>query len=242
MTEKEIQQIWEIIVSNYNEHLANKNVKLPALMAKSDYTKNALVLIRLAKSYPNTNVVSKDELTKFIQQFYPNNGDVQQARHLAMQSGWNILSSTRGDILPDEEFPKGSYKLVDLESIYSGFVPRRRDGFSGDWEEIKKRYNYRCILCGSKEGEGHLFREKVRVELQKGHMNPVLPLSEENIIPQCQICNRADKDYWVYDKTGRVIEVADTKGGFRVVAKFLKNASGETRNEFYEAVKKLLKK
>ena len=50
-------------------------------------------------------------------------------------------------------------------------------------------------------------------------MNPSKPLEAGNIIPQCQVCNRADMDRWIYDKTGRVIEVADSDDGRRVVEK-----------------------
>ena len=42
--------------------------------------------------------VSKQELTDFIRQFYPETNDVQQARHLSKQKGYNIISGTRGDI------------------------------------------------------------------------------------------------------------------------------------------------
>ena len=49
MNDEEIEKIWEIIVYYYNQYLADKGVKLPALKDIRGYTKNALVLIRLAK-------------------------------------------------------------------------------------------------------------------------------------------------------------------------------------------------
>jgi len=240
MNDKEIQKIWDIILSNHQKYLVNKGVKLPTLKDKSGYTKNALVLIRLAKDYPNTKIISKAELTSFMKQFDPAVNDVQQARHLSMQSGWNILSGTRGD--NKENIPAGSYKLIDLENPYPAFALERREGFTGDWEEIKKIYNYRCASCGSKEGEEHLFRKGIKVKLQKGHMNPALPLKEGNIIPQCQICNRPDRNRWIYDKTGRVIEIAETEDGFRVVLKFIQNSSTKTIEKLSEILKRLLKK
>lgn len=33
-------------------------------------------------------------------------------------------------------------------------------------------------------------------------------MSEENIIPQCQKCNRAYRDFWVFDERGRVRGIA----------------------------------
>ena len=127
MNDEEIEKIWEIIVYYYNQYLADKGVKLPALKDIRGYTKNALVLIRLAKNYPYTDIVSKSELTDFIKQYYPDVNDVQQARHLSMQSGFNIASGTRGDVIYN--IPAGSYKLIDLENPYPAFFSKRREGF-----------------------------------------------------------------------------------------------------------------
>ena len=109
-----------------------------------------------------------------------------------------------------------------------------------DFSEIKKQYGYKCASCGSKEGEEHFFRKGVKVKLQKGHMNPSKPLVSGNIIPQCQICNRGDRNRWIYDKTGRVVEIADTPDGFRVVEGFIKNASDTIKDKLYKLLKKLV--
>lgn len=71
-------------------------------------------------------------------------------------------------------------------------------------------------------------------------MNPALPLEFGNIIPQCQVCNRPDRDRWIYDKTGRVIAIADSEDGKRVVEKYLKKVSQSTREYFLEFLKRLL--
>lgn len=73
-------------------------------------------------------------------------------------------------------------------------------------------------------------------------MNPTLPLKEGNIIPQYQICNRADRNRWIYDKTGRVIEIANTQDGLHTVERFIKNASQDIRKELHVFIHKLLKK
>lgn len=75
-----------------------------------------------------------------------------------------------------------------------------------------------------------------------GHMNPIRALEFGNIIPQCQVCNRPDRDRWIYDKTGRVIEVADSDDGKRVVEKYFHRVSTATQEYFLEFLKKLLKK
>lgn len=222
------------IITNYNKikklwekHLQDKEVKLPNLYYNGNFSKDALVLIKLFIGYPNTKEVSKTELTDFVRQFYPNTKDVQQGRHLGKQNGFAIGSGRRGDFI-EENISNDCYKLISLEYPHPNFNPDRRKGFEGDFEEIKKQYNYRCATCGSKEGENHLIDTGTIVQLQQGHMNPILPLEEGNIIPQCQICNRADRDRWVYDNNGRVVEIAQTEDGIRRVKDFLDNALPET--------------
>lgn len=112
MTEKEIESSYKNIHRYYEKYLKQHGVKLPALRNPAGkFTKSALVLIRLAQGYPNTKIVSKEELTSFIRAFDPNAADVQQARHLSMQKGWYVESGTRGD----SAIPKGAYKLISLE-------------------------------------------------------------------------------------------------------------------------------
>lgn len=230
MNKEELELSYKKIAEYHKEFLEKHGVKLPALFnTKGKYIKDALVLIKLFEGYPNTRILSKEELTIFVRKFYPEVVDVQQARHLSMQKGWYIESGTRGDSL----IPKGSYKLITLEKPYQAFCKERREGFKGNFESIKKEYDYRCATCGSKEGEDHLSHKGVKVKLQKGHMNPSKPLVEGNIIPQCQICNRPDRNKWIFDKTGRVIAVADSQDGVRIVKEFLKNATDVIRIDVF---------
>ena len=157
MTEQEITNTYILISRYYEQYLRNKNVKLPNLKNKDgQYTKDALVLIKLAENYPNTKAVSKQELTQFIHKFYPDVPDVQQARHLSMQKGWYIESGQRGD---NSQIEKGSYKLISLEEEYPGYTPERRAGFVGDFDALKNAYDNRCATCGAKEGTKHWFRK-----------------------------------------------------------------------------------
>ena len=240
MNEKEILEIYKTISAMYEKHLKKHNVKPINLHDKNgNYTKDALTLIYLARDYPNTKKVSKQELTDFIRQFYPETNDVQQARHLSKQKGYNIISGTRGDI--NEKIPAGYYKLIDLENPYPSYKPDRREGIQSEsFEELKKEYDYRCATCGSKEGEFHNIRKNEITKLQAGHMNPSKPLELGNIIPQCQVCNRPDRDRWIYDKMGRVIEIADSDDGKRVVEKYLKRVSKSTKEYFLDFLKRLL--
>ena len=235
--EEFLKQQYELLKKYHKKYLVQYGVKLSALFQNGKYLKNALILIKLSENYPDTKIYTKEELTTFLRKFYPQVSDMQQARHLAMQDGWYIASGTRGDA----GIPKGCYKLKTLEKPYPAYCIERRKGFQGNFESIKKEYNYRCATCGSEEGKEHLFRKGVIVQIQEGHMNPAKPLQEGNIIPQCQICNRADRNRWVYDKTGRVIAVATTQDGVRIVKKFLKAANVEIQTDIFEYLKSLIK-
>ncbi len=212
LSEDEIKRIYEMIRKYHDKYLKQHGVKLPSLTDKQgNYTKDALVLVYLAQGYPNTRKVSKEELTQFIRQYNDRVSDVQQARHLAAQKGWFIASGTRGNKIKGEHLGQGEYKLVSLREPYPGFRGHRvEERISGeDWEELKKKYGYRCATCGSEEGKPHLHWPNVITKLQKAHMDPNKPLVRGNIIPQCQICNRADRNNWVYDEKGRVIALAN---------------------------------
>ena len=127
----------------------------------------------LARGYPDTRTVSKSELTEFMRTFYPQVNDVQQARHLAAQRGWYILSGTRNDDRT-ADIPLGEYKLVSLQEAYPGFRDEQRaDPVDPDyWERLKAAYGYRCACCGSKEGEPHLRWPETVTRLEKGHRDP----------------------------------------------------------------------
>ncbi len=230
MEDKEILEVYELIKKYHAQYLAQRGVKLPKLMRGKNYSKNALVLVYLCRNYPNTSIVSKDELTQFVRQFHPNTNDVQQARHLGAQNGWYISSGTRKDnvslSLSDSE-----YHLETLEQSYPGFTAERRECADGDdfFEELKRAYHYRCATCGSREGEPHRYWKSTTTILQKGHMDPSKPLNKDNIIPQCEKCNRPDRNYWIYDKKGRVIGIANEK--------VIDRCSKQMRRKIYERLK-----
>lgn len=212
MTDSEIERLYAIISEYHDKYLKDHGVLLPNLKRGGAYTKDALVLVYLSQGYPDTRIVSKVELTDFIRQYDASVNDVQQARHLAAQKGWYILSGTRADN-ESLSLKPGEYWLKSLESYYPGFTHERRQFLEGDdyFEALKQEYDFRCATCGSKEGEPHRYWKNTITILQKGHMDPSKPLEAGNIIPQCEKCNRADRDYWVYDEKGRVVGIANEK-------------------------------
>lgn len=101
-----------------------------------------------------------------------------------------------------------------------------------EWESIKKKYNYRCATCGSKEGEPNLKYSNSITKLQKGHKDPKRSLTINNIIPQCSECNRADENNWIYNDKGRVIKISNP----RVVLR----SSKKVKKEIFELLKREL--
>lgn len=203
----EIKKRYALIKEYHQKYLKKHGVDLPKLYdTEKRFTKNALALVYLSIGYPKTKVVSKTELTGFIRNFYPDTPDVQQARHLGAQSGWWIVAGGRDNIVV--KVKRGFYQLYTLERPYPAFKKGHRLKDTGNWQEIKARYGNRCATCGSVEGEPHLHWSGTKTILQKAHKDPNKPLRPGNIIPQCQKCNRADRNRWVYDDKGRVIKLA----------------------------------
>lgn len=232
MTQKDLHKIYCNIQIYYRKHLKKYGVKLPKLKNnKGSYTKDALTLIYLSKNYPNTKKVTKQELTQFIRKYYKNINDVQQARHLGAQKGWWILAGGRDNIV--QTLKRGEYLLHTLENPYPHFTKSRRQEKISDWGDIKRYYSYRCATCGSEEGSPHFHWPGTETKLQKAHMNPKELLSKKNIIPQCQKCNRADRNRWVYDNKGRVIQLAN--------ASVLRSCSEQVQREVYRILYKKYK-
>lgn len=225
LADSEIIKQYKLLKMFHGKFLKKYGVKMPNLRnANGNYTKDALTLIYLSKGYPDTSLISKTELTGYIRRYYPDTNDVQQARHLGAQAGWWIVAGGRDNIVL--KVPRGSYQLYTLEEPYPGFKEGHRHSETGDWETIKQTYNFRCATCGSQENKPHLHWPATKTVLQISHMNPNKPLVAGNIIPQCQKCNRADRNRWVYDEKGRVVKLAD--------ANFVKNFDQSVRKRLYK--------
>jgi len=229
LTNQDIIKQYNFVKSFHDKYLKKFAVAMPKLYDKNKhFTKNALVLVYLSFGYPKTKAVSKTELTKFMRQFYPDINDVQQARHLGAQDGWWIVAGGRDNIVIDVQ--RGSYQLYNLEEPYPSFKKGHRVEGIGDWQKLKEAYGLRCATCGSREGEPHFHWPATKTKLQKSHMDPNKPLKAGNVIPQCQKCNRADRNRWVYDEKGRVIKLAKPS--------FVKNFDKDVRRKILAILKK----
>jgi hypothetical protein len=206
----QMQQMYNELKASWEKHLKKDNVKMPSLMSGGNYTINSLVLVFLYSKLKQK--VSKQELTEFLKTMGIESNDVQQARHLAQQSGWYILSGTRGDTECKEyDIQPGEYMLKTIEEPYPSYKQMKRTESlnAGSWDELKKMYNYRCASCGSKENEPNFLYPASKTTLQQGHKDPSKPLTLDNTIPQCPFCNRASRNYFVFDNKGRVEKIYD---------------------------------
>lgn len=228
-----IRRGYEIIQQFHEKFLKKVGVKLPKLFSQGGtFTRDALVLVYLALGYPRTRPVSKGEITSFVRSFFPDTNDTQQARHLGAQKGWWIIAGGRDNIVAN--LKRGWYQLHTLEKPYPSFTQGHRVAETGDWNAIKQQYHFRCATCGSEEGEPHLHWPATKTKLQKAHMNPRQPLVAGNIIPQCQKCNRADRNWWIYDAKGRVVGIADPS--------VVKRCSKELQEQMYRILRAIIKR
>lgn len=153
--------------------------------------------------------------------------------HLGQQKGWYIISGQRRDKECEEYNVKpGEYALISVEKHYPNFTNlKRTDNLSGDeWEFLKKQYNYRCATCGSVEGEPNIHYPNITTQLQKGHKDPNKSLELGNIIPQCDQCNRQDRNNFVYNDKGRVIKIANPQ--------FVLRSDKKIKKTIYDLLKK----
>jgi len=93
-----------------------------------------------------------------------------------------------------------------------------------------KKYKHRCATCGSREGKHHYHWPNTITKLQKSHKDPRKPLSGNNIIPQCQKCNRAYRNFWIFDDKGRVRGIANPL--------IIKKCDKDIKKKIYELLKK----
>lgn len=131
-------------------------------------------------------------------------GDNQYGRHLRNTDGFSILQG--GETFNNIQLkvrPEAEYVFTGFDTIDSKYYLGRRNEGIINFEECKKRFNYSCATCGSIEGQPHRFTGKITL-LEKGHMDPNLPLEQSNLIPQCDYCNKKYKNRFIFDEYGQI--------------------------------------
>ena len=202
---------YKFIQYYYNKYLKDHGCKLPS--EKSNIAKALEYLYINIKKEININGIKsyfKDNKETKI------DSDTIQVRHLGLQYGFNLLKG--GDNIKTSHFElkikKSHYCLFNLKKQYPSFCCDKRklnvDKFS--WIGIKRSYNDKCVNCGSEENDVMRWNKNKITVLQYGHMDPRKPLTINNVIPQCSICNQQYKNKAIFNKRGFVIDF--NKNGF----------------------------
>ena len=217
MTQQQITEAWHELQAIYDANLAEYGVKWPQVGTNKQVW--LAVLFHGYKNCPGV-MINKNQIAKIVNAHMPGSATDQQVRHLK-RDGWYLKNDGKGGhaLNPykvSTEFVKDSIKRTDLLK-------------DKNFQEIKEIYGNRCATCGAQEGDTNWRYGDDLVKLQKGHKDPSKPSVAENIIPQCQFCNRAYQDYYVFDDKGRVKTIASIKP--------VQKASKAVKQKVYEFLK-----
>ena len=211
-TESDLEQAYEKANAIHGKHLSKHGVKMPEWGRAKGYWFSILI-------YFSPESVHKDTISDITRTYLPEFARDQEVRHLK-RDGWNLEG-------------KGQHVIKESTKVSPEFKLNKLRLKASNFEEIKKAFGNRCASCGVLEGEPSFrYGEETTAKLQKGHKDPALPLTQENIIPQCQFCNRAYKNDFTFDDKGRVRAVASVnpvKRASKTVQDNIKNYLINTR-------------
>lgn len=122
-------------------------------------------------------------------------------RKLWSDYGFNIIGKN--------ELKSPNYKLIDLDTVSPKYNANKRFSKPSikEFEKIKKKYDYKCVSCGCKEGEPHPLNPLFITRLEMGHRDPNKNLTVDNCIPQCPYCNQRNRDDYIYDNMGGIEKI-----------------------------------
>ena len=219
-TPEELQQAWEELCGIHSQYLERYEVKLPN---SNRYNERAKSIWLAVLHYYRNEHVHKNLISQICQRDNSRLGADQQVRHLK-RDGWH-LTGTGGEHLLDPYQPSPEW-VTDQ---------KRREGRldATTFNELQAVYGGRCATCGAEAGKPSPRYGEDIVELQQGHKDPSQPHTLDNIIPQCQFCNRAYRGDFTFDDKGRVRAVADvgpvqraTQAVQRKILQWLRNRFG----------------
>lgn len=194
-SKQDLQKAWEDLQKIYEKYLLKHNVSIPR--AKK-YNENAKA-VWLATLWYYKKEVHKDVISEVVRRDMENAATDQQVRHLK-RDGWDIGNKPGVHCLNPYE-PSAEFATMDRQ--------RRMRLEANNFDDLKEVFGYRCASCGAEEGKANPRYGNDIVKLQQGHIDPAGAGNDmDNIIPQCQFCNRAYKDDFTFDKKGRVRAVA----------------------------------
>jgi hypothetical protein len=170
--EEELELAWET-------YLKEHGVKLPAKGKKQ-----RCVLVGLYAHLGRA--ISQDDLYDWILENYGQKYD-RQARHLAAKGWYLVTGKARSSNMEvGAEMNDADLMLVSIEKPNPIFldklkIKRKMEMVGGDWKLKLKEFSDAvrgCAVCG-----------RFFDSYDKGHLNPELPYTVENIVPMCVDCN-----------------------------------------------------
>jgi hypothetical protein len=230
---EDLPQLWSEIRALWSNNLKEKFVTLPEdkLLKSKKWHGNQIQLCLLYKY--KGQLINKDHAAETIKRINYSLGGDQQFRHLGTQRGFYVLN--KGDVIPgtDKKCPASYHMLVNLTQEKPGWSYEKRDSLQkfsfDDGEE--------CFICGAIQGEPHPRNPSLITKLEAGHMDPFMALTKKNMIPTCSYCNKANKDKWVFDKSGKVKGFASANNGI----KYIKGSPELIKIEIYSYLSKIFK-
>ncbi len=195
-TQEQLQQAWVELQDIHKRYLSVHEVQIPKAKHYSD--NNKAIWLAILWHYRDREV-HKNEVSEIVKRDSKKAAADQQVRHLK-RDGWDIGPR------------KGWHKLSPYNpspEFRNTSAQKRMRLAATDFEGVKPAFGFKCATCGAMEGEPDPRYGIDPVILQQGHMNPnEAGNSLDNIIPQCQYCNRTYRNDFVFDGKGRVHAVA----------------------------------
>jgi len=172
---------------------------------KQRHTVGGLMLVFFAARLGK--VLTKTELVDFLRAMKCPTLD-PQPRHLGMQVGLNFIVQGCYHPRAKRALRRGEYCLLDLKRSHPSHASMHRVKALPrlSWEPLKLLYGGRCACCGSVEGERHLKNAHLVTTLERGHCDPRRPLTDDNCVPMCKLCNMVYKDKAVISRRGFVVK------------------------------------
>lgn len=193
LTVGQLNAAWRAVRDVHAQHLQVHDVKLPR--------EDSFKWVWLAVLYHHRDeFVHKDDVSAHVRRVFPDAAADQQVRHLK-RDGWNIESDRKGGHRLDPYNPSPAFRNDQAR--------RRGRLAASSFDDLKKVYGSKCATCGAVEGRPDTRYGDEDVKLQQGHRDPEKPADDrDNVIPQCQFCNRSYRGDFTFDDKGRVHAVA----------------------------------
>ena len=196
---EELQKAWKHLQEIHREYLSVHKVCIPEAACYAEKTKAVWLAVLW---HHKDQEVHKDYISAVVKRDVRGAAADQQVRHLK-RDGWDIGP------LP------GRHKLNPFEpsqEFLNAAARRRMKLSTSNFVTIKQAFGSRCATCGAREGQPDPRYGRETVKLQQGHRDPNEAGDDpDNIIPQCQFCNRSYKSDFVFDDKGRVHAVASVQ-------------------------------